>query len=118
MGNPFDFAKPVIKFDKLDDLPKKPHTPEEVIKALQVLHKMVHAQADHYGGKNGKLLPAQIAEQSILAQLVGLSGDLQEAELDAAELVEQAAQDLVQHLGDEDLMRLGRFLSLMVPSEA
>lgn len=61
-GNPFDFAAPVIKFNKLDDLPKKPHSIKDVQAAMKVLYKMVHAQAHAYGGKHGKLLPVGIAE--------------------------------------------------------
>lgn len=61
-ANPFDFAEPTIKFKKLDDLPKKPHSMADIDAAMKVLHKMVHAQAHAYGGKHGKLLPAGIAE--------------------------------------------------------
>jgi len=64
-GNPFDFAEPVVKFKKLDDLPKKPNSTAGVDKAMKALHKMVHAQAHAYGGKHGKLLPVGIAEIKI-----------------------------------------------------
>jgi coenzyme F420-reducing hydrogenase alpha subunit len=63
-GNPFDFVEPEVKFKKLDDLPKgRPHTPDEIMKAMHALHKMVHAQAAAYGGKHGKLLPVGITEE-------------------------------------------------------
>lgn len=63
-GSPSDFAPTEIKFKKLDDLPKngKAYTPAEIMAAMKVLHKMVHAQADAYGGKRSKLLPVGIAE--------------------------------------------------------
>ncbi len=68
MSSPSNFAKPEIKFDKLDDLPNKgfgkPHSVEAVMKAMRVLHKMIHQQAEHYGGKDSKLLPAGIAEDA------------------------------------------------------
>lgn len=67
-GNPFDFAAPVVKFKKLDDLPKKPHSAKDVQKAMHALHKMVHAQAHSYGGKNGKLLPVGITELKLGAK--------------------------------------------------
>lgn len=111
MGNPFDFAKPVIKFDKIDDMPKKPHTYETVMKALRALHKMVHAQAEHYGGKHGKLLPAQIAETTLLGQLINLQQEREEAMLDASDLFEQAAVEFVNGLSDEDLKRFGKLLN-------
>jgi hypothetical protein len=63
MSNASDWAPPEIDFDKLDDLPKgRPHTQQEVMAALKVLFKMIHAQARAYGGKNSKLLPVGIAE--------------------------------------------------------
>lgn len=72
-GNPFDFAAPEVEFKKLDDLPGKgkgkPNTAADIMKAMAVLHKMIHAQAAAYGGKNSKLLPAGIAEGSLLQQV-------------------------------------------------
>lgn len=72
MGSPSDFAPSEIEFNKLDDLPNKglgkPHTPEQIMAAMRVLHKMIHKQAEHYGGKDSKLLPAGIAE-SLLMQV-------------------------------------------------
>jgi hypothetical protein len=114
MGNPFDFAKPVIKFNKLDDLPKKPHTPQEVIAALKVLHKMVHAQADHYGGKHGILLPAQISEESLLSSLMNLKNEADEAKLDAELDLEEAAEDLMDNMDAENIVRFGTLLSLLI----
>jgi len=62
MSSPSDFAPAEIKFDKLDDLPNKgkgkPHTAAEIMKAMKVLHQMVHKQAEKYGGKDSKLLAA------------------------------------------------------------
>lgn len=76
MSSPSDFAKPVVKFDKLDDLPKKAHTPDAIMAAMKALHKMIHAQAKHYGGKHSKLLPAGIAENSLLKSIA--NGDPEE----------------------------------------
>jgi hypothetical protein len=57
------WAPAVVKFKKLDDLPKgSPNTPADVMKAMKALHAMVHAQAKAYGGKHSKLLPVGIAE--------------------------------------------------------
>ena len=79
MGTPSDFSKSVIKFKKLDDLPKgAPHTADEVMKAMAVLHKMIHMQAQKYGGKKSKLLPAGIAENSLLQQVSLCEEDLDE----------------------------------------
>jgi len=68
MSTPSDFAAPEIEFKKLDDLPGKgkgkPYTADEIMRAMKVLHKMIHAQAKHYGGKNSKLLQAGIAEEA------------------------------------------------------
>lgn len=65
--SPSEFAPPEPEFaeyKKLDDLPKngKVHTAAEIMKAMAVLHRMVHAQAKAYGGKNSRLLAAGIAE--------------------------------------------------------
>lgn len=60
---PSDFQPPVIQFKKLDDLPPgRPNTSDEVMRAMTVLHKMLHAQSEAYGGKDSKLLAAGIAE--------------------------------------------------------
>lgn len=68
MSAPFDFSKSKIKFKKLDDLPNKgkgkPYTPDQIMKAMAVLHKMIHKQAEYYGGEDSKLLPAGIAEEA------------------------------------------------------
>lgn len=67
MSTPSDFAKSDIKFDKIDDLPKgKVATADQIMAAMRVLNKMIHAQAKAYGGKNSKLLPAGIAEGTLL----------------------------------------------------
>jgi len=68
MSTPSNFAAPEIKFKKLDDLPGKgkgkPHTAAEIMHAMKILHRMIHAQAEKYGGKDSKLLPAGIAEEA------------------------------------------------------
>jgi hypothetical protein len=67
VSTPSDWAPAVVKFDKLDDLPKgKPNTGDQIMAAMRALHKMIHAQAHAYGGKNSKLLPVGIAEKSLL----------------------------------------------------
>ena len=72
MSSPSNWAKPIIKFDKLDDLPKKPYTPEEIMAAMKILYRQVHAQSEAYGGKDSKLLPVGIAE-SLHRQVAQLS---------------------------------------------
>jgi hypothetical protein len=63
MASPSDFAPAIIKFKKLDSLPRGTvHSSDDVMKAMVVLHRMIHAQAQAYGGKNSKLLPVGIAE--------------------------------------------------------
>jgi hypothetical protein len=113
---PSDFAKPEVEFNKLDDLPKgRPNTAAEVMKAMAVLHKMIHAQAKHYGGKNSRLLPAGIAEGSLLQQVSAYEEEhLSEADTEAdtevdAELDKAyaCAQKLMHHMAkkhDEDGM--------------
>jgi hypothetical protein len=70
MSTPSDFAEPEEEFKsykKLDDLPPrgaKLNSKDDVMKAMAVLHRMIHAQAKAYGGKNSKLLPVGIAEQA------------------------------------------------------
>lgn len=68
MSSPSNFAPAEIQFNKLDDLPNKgkgkPHTAADIMKAMKVLHQMIHKQAEHYGGKHSKLLPAGIAEEA------------------------------------------------------
>lgn len=65
-ATPSDWAEPEILFTKLDDLPKgKPHTHDDVMRAMRALHKMVHAQAAAYGGKNSRLLPVGITEAEV-----------------------------------------------------
>lgn len=115
MSSPSNFAKSEIKFDKLDDLPNKgkgkPHTSDEVMKAMAVLHKMIHAQAQHYGGKESKLLPAGIAEGSLMQQVSSFEEEhLSEAigkldhELDMAYKI---ANKLIKHFRhDEEGMKL------------
>jgi hypothetical protein len=103
-GNPFDFAAPEIKFNKLDDLPKgKPNTADQVMQAMKALHKMVHAQAHAYGGTHGKLLPVGIAEQSLLKQFSMLDEDVERVDPIGSELDEayNIAHSLVDHLAHE-----------------
>jgi hypothetical protein len=111
-GNPFDFAAPVVKFKKLDDLPKgKPNTADQVMQAMKALYKMVHAQAHAYGGTHGKLLPVGIAENSLLKQFEIISETDEPADELGNELDEAYEQvnTLVDHFseqGDEEGMKL------------
>jgi hypothetical protein len=61
-GSPSKFSAPTIDFKALSDLPAKPHTSLEVLQAMLVLHKMIHAQTVAYGGEHSKLLPAGITK--------------------------------------------------------
>lgn len=89
MSSPHKFAKSKIKFNKIDDLPKDgiPASQEQVMRAMSVLYKMIHAQSLAYGGKNSKLLPAGIAE-SLLKSVTNVQPEISEAsigdDLDAA----------------------------------
>lgn len=77
MSSPSDFAKSEILFKLLDDLPKgKPYTHDEIMDAMKILFKMVHAQSDAYGGKNSKLLPAGIAERITFKQYLSLLSEI------------------------------------------
>lgn len=75
MSSPSNFARPKVRFKRLDDLPNKgkgaPHTADEIMAAMKVLHRMVHAQAAAYGGEHSKLLPVGIAEGGLLRQVAG-----------------------------------------------
>ena len=101
------WAKAEIDFDKLDDMSKKPYTPEDIMAALKILNKMVHLQAHAYGGKNSKLLPVGIAEGSLLKQVSSISeaftSDIKPAKLRATNSTYKA----VAHIGDRDIIFRG-----------
>lgn len=110
MSTPSDFAKPEFEFNKLDDLPNKgkgkPHTADAIMKAMAVLHKMIHAQAKHYGGKDSKLLPAGIAEGSLMQQVAAFEeeyisekSNVIDSEIEAAYRI---ANSLIKHMGDDE----------------
>lgn len=104
---------------KLDDLPKKPHTYDEVMKAMGVLHKLILKQSHAYGGKNSKYIPAQVVEGSLL-KLVSASiepiseGDETDRLLDVAH---DKAEALATHLKDQDdgkgMAMLGQLLKML-----
>jgi hypothetical protein len=76
VSTPSDWAPSEVEFKKLDDLPKgKPNTGDAVMAAMRALHKMIHAQAKAYGGKNSKLLPVGIAETSLLKSVSNVQLD-------------------------------------------
>jgi len=112
MSSPSRFAKPEIKVNKLDDLPNKgkgkPYTPDEIMKAMRDLYKLVHAQAKAYGGKNSKLLQAGIAETLLKnvanMEIASVLEEGLEDELDRAYLL---CNQLQKRLGaDEEAMKL------------
>lgn len=106
MSSPSDFAKSEIKFNKIDDLPKggKAATADQIMHAMRVLHKMIHAQAHAYGGKNSKLLPAGIAEGSLLKSVT--NGRLDEVSTasvdDDLETAYMCCNRLLRRLEDEE----------------
>lgn len=110
MSSPSDWAKPVVKFKKLDDLPKgKPSTGDQVMAAMRALFKMVHLQSDMYGGKNSKLLPVGIAEQSLLKsfqQLDEISTASVDDELEAAYMACNRLRRRISELDDQESMDL------------
>lgn len=109
MSSPSDFAKSEIKFDKIDDLPKggKAATADQIMAAMRVLHKMIHAQAHAYGGKNSKLLPAGIAESLLKSvanvQLDEVSMASVDDDLEAAYM---CCNRLQRRINDEESMEL------------
>lgn len=76
--------------------------------AMKVLHKMIHAQAKAYGGKNSKLLPAGIAEGGLLkgitnAELVDVVEESIDIELEQAY---RSLSELQKLLDNEQAMKL------------
>ena len=105
----------IDKFKKLDDLPKgKPNSYEDVMKAMAVLFKMVTRQSHAYGGKNSKLLPAGIAETSLLRSVT--STELHEDEETARllDLAYERADKLKDHLKKNNDEEGARMLSALL----
>jgi hypothetical protein len=101
------WAKAEIDFDKLDDMPKKPYTPEDIMAALKILNKMVHLQAHAYGGKESKLLPVGIAEGSLLKQ-VSLISEAFTSKFNPISLrANNSTYKAVAHIGDRDIIFRG-----------
>lgn len=98
------------EFKKLDDLPKgKPHSYADVMRAMSELHKLVMKQSEAYGGKNSKLIRAQVTEDSLLKTFESfvVSEDDKVGEL--MDLAQQKAEELADHLkgtGDKKAMSL------------
>lgn len=110
-GSPSDFAKPEIKFKKLDDLPNKgkgpAYSPSDIMIAMKALHKMIHAQAAAYGGPHSKLLPAGIAETSLLKSVVNGEPETLDEGIDSElEAAYQVATSLQEQLKNSDDMKL------------
>lgn len=110
MSSPSDFAKPEIKFKKLASLPSdKPYSFADVMAAMKVLHKMIHAQAKAYGGKGSKLLQAGIAESALLKSIVNDDTEelLAEGIDDELDKAYAACIELQKHMdGDDKAMEL------------
>lgn len=110
MSTPSDWAKPVVKFKKLDDLPKgAPSTGDQVMAAMRMLFKMVTKQSDMYGGKNSKLLPVGITETSLLKSFQNLdeiSTASVDDEMEAAYMACNRLRRRVAELGDDEAMNL------------
>ncbi len=104
--------------DKLDDLPKKPHTYDEVMKAMGVLHKLILKQSHAYGGKNSKYIPAQVVETSLLKSVAAAIEPIHEDETDRLlDVTHDKAEQLAKHLKDVDdgkgLAMLGQLLKML-----
>lgn len=90
--------------DKLDDMPATPHSYDDVMKAMSLLHKLVLKQAAAYGGKNSKYIPAQVVEGegSLLQQVTErlASEDFKQIdEIDRLlDLAHRRCEDLSDHL--------------------
>jgi hypothetical protein len=99
-----------MTFKKLDDLPKIPHSYDDVMKAMGELHKLVLKQAEAYGGKKSKYIPAHVLETSLLKAVDVM---IEDSDCDEAgrlmDLAQQKAQALADHLkdsGDKKAMSL------------
>jgi uncharacterized tellurite resistance protein B-like protein len=108
VSTPSDWAPTEVEFKKLDDLPKgKPNTGDAVMAAMRALFKMIHAQSHAYGGKNSKLLPAGIAEKSLLksvatAQLDEIATASVDDNLEASYMCCNRLQRHLAEKGDEE----------------
>lgn len=106
-------------FKKLDDLPKgRPHTYDEVMKAMGVLHKLILAQSHAYGGKHSKYIPAQVVETSLLKAVHKSLEPIHEDETDRLlDVTHDKAEALAKHLKDTDdgkgLAMLGQLLKML-----
>ncbi len=87
---------------KLDISPEKPHTAEDVMKAMTILHKLILKQAAAYGGKNSKYIPAHVVEGSLLQSIASID-EAKDDDCDEVgrllDLAQQRAEDLADHLG-------------------
>ena len=86
---------------KLDDLPKKPHSQEDVMKAMTELHKLVMKQAAAYGGKKSKYIPAHVLEGSLLKQVQDVLVESEDEASRLLDLAHDSLEDLIDHLGDD-----------------
>lgn len=101
-------------FNKLDDLPEKPHSYEDVMKALAVLHKLVLKQAAAYGGKNSKYIPAHVVETSLLKSVT--SSILYESDevQKFLELAHKSTENLADYLKkNNDKEAMGMLFSIL-----
>lgn len=91
------------EFKKLDDLPKVPHTYDDVMKAMAELFKLVTKQSHEYGGKNSRLVRAQVTEGSLLKSFENVPEvDLNEEVWDSMDLAHQKAEELSRLLEDSN----------------
>lgn len=90
-----------MTFKKLDDLPKHPHSYKEIMKAMAELHRQATAQSHAYGGKNSKLLPVGIAENSLLQSVNGTSAEDFDDLYDLI-MAEDSVQELAEFLAEND----------------
>ena len=104
---------------KIDDLPKVPHSAETVMKAMGRLHKLVLKQSAAYGGKNSKYIPAQVLETSLLKSVDDSIQPINEgSEVDRLlDLCHSHCEELVDHFkGTNDkkgMGMLGRLLDML-----
>ena len=88
---------------KLDDLPKgKPHTYADVMRAMAELHKLVMKQSEAYGGKNSKLIRAQVTEGSLLKTFEGVVASEDDKVGELMDLAHSKAEQLADHLKASD----------------
>jgi len=91
-----------MTFKKLENLPKVPHTYDDVMKAMAELYKGVLKQSHMYGGKSSKLFIPQVVETSLMKSIN--ADDLYENDEICCllDLADRSCEDLASRLKDQN----------------